>query len=281
MDMPTLKSLRTHSGRSEVDIGSGHRLFVRDWGKGVPVLFLAGWAMDSRLWGETMVALSHAGFRTIAYDRRGHGRSTDPGFYTYDALADDLAEVIDQLEVPSVAVVAHSGAGGEAIRYMTRYQDHRISHLVLVGATGPCMMQKLDNPDGIPAPLIEGVVTRIERDLDAWLDENTIPFAPTASPRILAWLQGMVLDCSREAIIEFQREIATSDFRQPVTQIRIPVTIIAGDRDVSAPIDLTARRYAALIEQSDLVVMRGAPHGMMVTHCRDLVSHLVTALRVK
>ncbi|WP_313557036.1 alpha/beta fold hydrolase [Agrobacterium cavarae] len=117
--------------------GDGHFLHVSDWGDGPPVLFLAGWAMDSRIWGETRLRLNDAGLRTIAYDRNGHGRSTDRATYSYDDLADDLAEVMRSLHLSNVTLVAHSGAGGEAIRYLSRYNGNRIKRLILVGATGP------------------------------------------------------------------------------------------------------------------------------------------------
>ena len=101
-----------------IEIDGGHKLHVRDWGSGPTILLMAGWAMDSRLWSETMTTLNDAGFRTVAYDRRGHGRSTDPGVVDYDMLADDLAKVINSLHLKEVTLVAHSGAGGETIRYV-------------------------------------------------------------------------------------------------------------------------------------------------------------------
>lgn len=129
-----------------VEIAGGHQLFVRDWGAGPPVLLLAGWAMDSRIWGETMMALNGHGLRTIAYDRRGHGRSTDPGTTDYDSLADDLCAVLDTLDLQNVTLVCHSGAGGEAIRYVSRHGEARLARIVLVGATGPRMLASVDNP---------------------------------------------------------------------------------------------------------------------------------------
>jgi non-heme chloroperoxidase len=136
------------TSQAHVEIGNGHHLFLRDWGEGPPVLLLAGWGMDSRLWGDVMLGLNARGLRTIAYDRRGHGRSTDPGVVNYDLLADDLATVLAALDLYDVTIIAHSGAGGEALRYLARHRDARVVKLVLVGAAGPRMMASDSNPDG-------------------------------------------------------------------------------------------------------------------------------------
>lgn len=168
-----------------VDIADGHRLFVRDWGSGRPVLLLAGWAMDSRIWGETMVALQAAGLRVTAYDRRGHGRSTDPGRIDYDLLADDLAAVIETLDLNDLTLVAHSGASGEVIRYVTRHGAGRVGRIILVGATGPCMLAGETNPNGVPREGFEAVVAQIETNLASWIEDNAQPFAPTASIRVI------------------------------------------------------------------------------------------------
>jgi pimeloyl-ACP methyl ester carboxylesterase len=113
-----------------ISVAGGHQLFVRNWGTGQPIVLLAGWGMDSRCWGETMIRLNRSGFRTIAYDRRGHGRSTDPGAYDYDSLSDDLAAVLDRLLLSDVILVGHSGAGGEIIRYLSRYGAGRARNYV-------------------------------------------------------------------------------------------------------------------------------------------------------
>lgn len=144
--------------------GDGHALFVRDWGEGPPVLLLAGWAMDSRIWGETMLALNAAGLRTIAYDRRGHGRSTDWGGHDFDALADDLAAVIAALDLSDVTLVAHSGAGGEAIRFCSRHGGGRVARLVLVGATGPRVLAP-PGEDGVDPAMLDALCTQLAGDL--------------------------------------------------------------------------------------------------------------------
>ena len=261
-----------------IPIDDGHQIYIRDWGAGQPVLFLAGWSMDGRVWGETMVALNEVGYRTIAYDRRGHGRSTDPGHYSYDVLADDLAAVIDALDLSNAVLVAHSGAGGEIIRYLTRHGAARVCRAVLVSATGPRMIAAGADELGIPPELVEPAIARIANDLPGWIGENITPFAPEANAETMRWLASMTRDASRRAIVDFQRTILTSDFTAEAQALGIPVTLIHGDQDLSAPIDLTARRYADLIPQATLTIYEGVAHGVIVTHAQRLAADIHAAL---
>jgi pimeloyl-ACP methyl ester carboxylesterase len=240
------------------------------------MLFLAGSGMDSRLWADTMVALNAHGIRTIAYDRRGHGRSSDPGTVDYDQLADDLAAVSAALDLRDLVLVAHSGAGGEAIRYIGRHGTDRLRQVVLVGATAPCPLLLPDNPEGIPSAAMDSLLAELSGDLAGWIDRNAAPFAPGVSPRLVDWLGGMMLDVSRRILVDFQQAILQADLRAEAAALRLPVTIVHGDRDASAPIDQSARRYAALIPGARLLVYEGAPHGLMLTDrdrlCRDLLA---------
>ena len=263
-----------------VEIGDGHRLFVRDWGAGPPVLLLAGWAMDSRIWAEVMVALNAQGARTIAYDRRGHGRSTDPGRIDYDCLADDLAAVLDALDLTEATLVCHSGAAGEAIRYVTRHGARRLRRIVFVGATGPKMMATADDPLGATAAMAAALQKQLSNDLAGWIDENVGPFAPGVSARMADWMGAMALDCSRRIAVDFQRVILAADLREEAASLPVPVTLVHGDQDVSAPIELTARRYAALIPDAELLIYEGAAHGLLVTHAQRLAADIAERIRL-
>jgi non-heme chloroperoxidase len=253
---------------------SGVELFVRDWGAGPPVLLLAGWAMTSDLWGSVMVRLTDIGLRAIAYDRRGHGRSSDPGKVDYDLLADDLAEVMEQMNLTDCTIVAHSGAGGEVLRYITRHGDDRISRVIFVGATLPAITRSASNPDGVDPALLEGTSRALASDLAGWIEANALPFAPGASSRTIDWLTAMVMGCSRRIVVDFQREIVRTDFRPELAAVTVPVTIIQGDRDVSAPPDLCGHRIAALLPSAEFLPYEGVAHGPMVTHADQLAEDI-------
>ncbi|HEX2940881.1 MAG TPA: alpha/beta hydrolase [Rhodopila sp.] len=262
-----------------VEIGGGHRLFVRDWGDGPSIVFLAGWGMESAAWAATMCALNQEGFRTIAYDRRGHGHSTDPGVIDYDCLADDLARVLERLDMREATIVTHSGAAGEAIRYVGRHGATRLSRLILLAPVGPCMHQREDNPEGFPKEAIAAVLQQIATDLPGWIDDNAELFAPGASRRTLDWIAGTVMNASLRALLDFQRAIAETDFRAEAASLRLPVSIIHGDRDYSAPLALTARRYAQLIPNAELIIYPAAAHGLMVTHAQPLAADIARSVR--
>ena len=254
---------------------SGADLFFRDWGAGQPVLLLAGWGMTSDLWGSVMLRLNAAGLRAVSLDRRGHGRSSDPGVLDYDLLADDLDDVMVALRLTRCTVVAHSGAGGEVVRCISRHGDARIARLVLVGATLPFPTRTADNPEGIDPALFEAVARQIADDLPGWIDANARPFAaPETSTRTLDWLAAMVMGCSRRALVDYYREVASTDFREELRRVRVPVTIIQGTLDVSAPEALCGRRTASLVPEAEYLSYEGVAHGPMVTHVGRLADDI-------
>jgi non-heme chloroperoxidase len=257
-----------------VKASNGHTLFVRDWGSGPPIMFLAGWAMPSDLWGPVMVMLGDKGFRTVAYDRRGHGRSSDPGVVDYDCLADDLAAVLEARDLQGCTVVAHSGAAGEVIRYVSRHGSARLSRIVLVGAQGPCLLQGDDNPNGIPRETFEVLLQQLKDDLPGWIDNNIEAFVPGASGGTRTWVAEMILGCSRRIAIDLQRTIAEADLRPEAQRLALPVTVIHGDLDASCHIDMTGRRYAKLIAGARYIEYEGAAHGLMLTHARRLADDI-------
>ncbi len=139
-----------------IETRDGTQLFYRDWGSGAPLVFISGWALTSDCWGYQMAPLSDSGLRCIAYDRRGHGRSSDPGRgFDYDTLADDLAAVLDALDLKNVTLVTHSMAGGEAVRYLSRHGSKRVARVALIAATLPFLTKTADNPDGIDPAVFE------------------------------------------------------------------------------------------------------------------------------
>jgi pimeloyl-ACP methyl ester carboxylesterase len=260
----------------------GAELFYRDWGNGTPVVFLAGWALPSDFWCYQMTPLSEAGFRCIAYDRRGHGRSSDPGRgFDYDTLADDLAAVLDALHLSSVQVVAHSMSAGEVIRYCRKRRGLGIQRIALIGPTLPCLVKTDDNPEGVDRCLLDATRRQILAEgFPSWLEANARPFVtPDTKAETITWLKNMMLSCSMKAVIECNRAMIEADFRTELKEIRIPTLIIHGDRDASAPIELTSRRIVPLMPEARLSVYEGAPHGLPATHATRLTEDLQTFLR--
>lgn len=262
--------------RGEVD------LFYRDWGAGTPVVFLASWSLSSDSWAYQMAPLAEAGLRCVAFDRRGHGRSSDPGRgYDFDTLADDLADLLGALDLNGVTLVTFSAGAGEAVRYLTRHGARRVARLAMIAPTTPLLVRRPDNPDGIDPACLESLRRdQILRDWPQWLAENARPFAgPDASEAMLDWLRAMALQASLQGLAAFHCELSNADFRDELPRLDLPVLVIQGERDTTCPVDLTGRRTAALIPGSRLEVYEGAPHGVIVSHAARLARDLVEFVR--
>jgi non-heme chloroperoxidase len=263
-------SLSPTPGDLLVRTPDGQHLAVQDWGSGNPIVFLAAWALPSDMWVYQMVPLSERGFRTVAFDRRGHGRSSRPGTgYDFDTLADDVAAVLDALDLRNVTLVGMSMAGGEMVRYVTRYGTARLARLVFVAtASTPFLVRTPDNPAGIPADRFELFRQQmLLRDYPKWLEDNRAAFfLPETSPQMQEWVRTMMLGTSLKALIECHRSLTATDFRRELPKIDLPALVIHGDKDASAPLDLTGRPTARLLPSAQLTIYEGAPHGLFVTH---------------
>lgn len=262
---------------------SNVELFYRDWrGAGHPVVgrtfvFVAGWSLPSESWSYQMMALCEAGHRVIAYDRRGHGRSSDPGGgYDLDTLAGDLAAVLDTLDLHDAILVGHSMGCNEILRYLGRHGSARVAGAALLGTMTPCLLRRPDNPDGIDAGTCTFVQRELMSDFPRWIDDNMVPFVLPETPQGMRdWLRNMALGASLQALVECNRALAHSDLRAELPSIDIPVLLIAGTGDASAPFELTARPTATLIPGARLKVYEGAPHGMFITHMAQVNGDLL------
>jgi non-heme chloroperoxidase len=266
---------------SFIETRDGTQLFYRDWGTGTPLVFMSGWALTSDCWGYQMAPLSES-TRCIAYDRRGHGRSSDPGRgFDADTLADDLAAVLDALDLKNVTLVAHSMAGGEAVRYLSRYGPQRVERIALISTTLPFMTKTADNPDGIdPAVFENGRRNVLLRDFPKALRDNMRPFGVAeTSDAMLDWISGLMLRCSMKALIECNRALTSTDFRPDLAKVDVPTLIVHGDKDVSAPLAITGRKTAALLPQATVKIYEGAPHGLFLTHAERLNKDLLEFTR--
>jgi pimeloyl-ACP methyl ester carboxylesterase len=255
----------------------GTRLFVQDFGSGRPVLLLSAWTFDASTWGSHIVALNAQGFRCIAPDRRGHGRSETPSTgYDLDTLTADVAAVIEQRELRDVALVGFSMGSVEAVNYLERFGSERIARLVLVAPTTPFLVRTEDNPDAVPQAMIDADNASIGRDFAKWMAANEAPFFTPETPEITrAWIRDMMLRVPLPVALACRNTIASADLRSAAARIDRPTLIVQGDKDASAPLPLTGAKTARLIKGSKLVVYGGAPHALPLTHGERLLSDLL------
>jgi non-heme chloroperoxidase len=253
-------------------------LFYRDWGAGAPVLFCAAWALSSVAWQYQMLSVVDAGHRAVAYDRRGHGRSDDPGRgYDYDTLSADLAAVIESLDLRDLTLMAHSMASGEVVRYLSRYGEDRVARVMLLAPTTPFLLKTEDNPVGVDGEFFAQRREEWRQDFARWIMDNEGPYfgdgLPDCSVSSLLrdWTKADMLAASLQAVIDFQLSASQTDFRAELSRVGVPTLVVQGDGDASAPLALTGARTADLVPDCEFIVYENAPHGLYLTH-RDRVS---------
>ncbi|MBV9564745.1 MAG: alpha/beta hydrolase [Bradyrhizobium sp.] len=250
----------------------GTRLFSRDWGRGPAILFVSGLWLNSQAWQYQMIRLCDAGFRCVAFDRRGHGRSDDPGGgYDMDTLADDVAAVIEHYDLHDFVLVGHSMGGAECVRYLTRHGSGRVRRLVLIAPTTPYLPRTADNPQGVDPAVTQGMRAALVKDFPGLVGANIRPFVePGTSDRMIDWIMAMMFQTSLQATMDCNQALSTADFRGELPQLELPTLVIQGDKDVSVPLDISGRRTAALMKNARLVVYEGAPHGLIYTRIEQL-----------
>lgn len=261
--------------RTDVTTSDGVRLHAKDWGNGAPILFIHAWSMSSDFWEYQMYPLSMQGFRCVAYDRRGCGRSEDSGDgYDLDTLADDLACVIDQLDLSDATLVGHSLGSNEVVRYLARHGSPRVKRAVLVAGGTPPLLKCDDNPDGIDPAFFAASRAAYVANRAKWLEDNSGPFfMPDTSPGIINWTRTMMMQSSFRAAAETQRTFAGTDLRPDLQKIDIPVMIIHGTADASIPITF-GRRTQKFLRDWRTIEYDGAPHGLPVTHAERLAKDI-------
>ena len=266
---------------ARIRTSDGTELFYRDWGRGKPALFVHAWALSSKMWAYQIAHLGEHGVRCIAFDRRGHGRSDVPnGGYDLDTLADDLASVIEQLDLHDVALVGMSAGANEILNYVDRYGTDRVSRIALLGPTTPFVMRTADNPYGAPLEYFEQNWKTWSSDFPKWVEDNKLPFfTPETSPQMMDWLISILLEVSIPVAIATNRGIVTKDLRPVLAKVDRPVLILQGDKDQSAPLELTGRLTAAGIKGAVLKVYPGGPHGLFVTHMMEVNADLLEFIK--
>jgi non-heme chloroperoxidase len=254
-----------------VETGDGTHLYWMQWGPtgGAPtILFLNSAGMTTQMWDYQMVAFAEQGYRCIGVDRRGHGRSGQPaGGYDTDTFADDLATVIETLDLHGLTIISHSMASQELVRYLSRHGSARVARIVLLSPTTPFLLKTADNPNGIPEEVFAALRDSWRKDYLKWIDDNTDPFfVPETSRGLRRWLAAMLAQWPVRFAIACNESMTRTDFRGDLRKVSVPALVVHGDRDASAPLALTGIPTAALIPGSRLEVYEGAPHGLMYTH---------------
>lgn len=249
----------------------GLRLFHKDWGSGSPIVFVHAWAMSSDFWEYQMAPLAMQGFRCLAFDRRGNGRSEDNGRgYDLDTLSDDLACLIEQFDLDDVTLVGHSLGASEVVRYMARHGTGRVKRAVLVAGGTPPLVKSADNPDGLDRAMFDAVRDALLADRGKWLRDNAAPFfTPETSAAMQDWTMAMMMQASLLAMVETVDLSSTTDLRRDLARIDVPVLVIHGTADQSIPYAF-GRRTLDHLADGRMITYEGAPHGLLVTHAARL-----------
>ena len=261
------------------------KLYVKDWGAGRPVILMSGWPLSSDSWDDQAMALANSGFRTIAYDRRGFGRSSQPwSGYNYDTLADDLAAVIDQTGAKDAVLVGFSMGGGEVARYMSRHGGKSVSQAVLVSSVVPYMLKTSDNPDGTDQAVFDKMAEGIKEDRAKFFAGFFKDFfgvnllSHPASAELMEWARSQAMQASLKATLACAKSFASTDFRPDLAAFNVPTLIIHGTDDKTVPIDAAGRAAASGIAQATLIEYDGAPHGLFATEKDRLTLDLLQFL---
>jgi non-heme chloroperoxidase len=251
----------------------GTSIFYKDWGSGQPVVFSHGWPLNADAWDDQAMLVAGNGFRAIAHDRRGHGRSSQPwAGNDMDTYADDLAELMDTLDLREAILVGHSTGGGEVTRYLGRHGSARVTKAVLVGAIPPLMLKTDANPGGTPIEAFDAIRAGVSGDRSQFYKDLAMPFygANRAGSKVSEgvreafWLWSMQVGL--KGAYDCVRVFSETDLTEDLKRIDVPTLIIHGDDDQIVPIGDSALLSSKLVKDATLKVYPGAPHGLFATH---------------
>jgi len=271
---------------STITTTDGTQIYYKDWGSGAPVVFSHGWPLSADAWEDQMLFLGAHGYRCIAHDRRGHGRSSQPwNGNEMDTYADDLATLSEKLDLKKVIHVGHSTGGGEVARYIGRHGTKRVSKAVLIGAVPPQMLKTAANPGGLPMEVFDQIRTGVLADRSQFFKDLSIPFYGANRPgakvsqglRDSFWLQGM--QAGFKGVFDCIKAFSETDFTDDLKKFDVPTLILHGDVDQIVPIGASAMLSSKLVKDSTLKIYPGAPHGMCSTLKDQVNTDLLSFLK--
>jgi len=263
----------------------GTRIFYKDWGSGRPVVFSHGWPLDADAWDAQMLFLVQKGFRVIAHDRRGHGRSDQPAQgNNMDTYADDLAAVLDALDIKGATLVGHSTGGGEVAHYVGRHGVKRVAKVVLIGAVPPTMAKSAAYPNGLPLEVFDNIRKGVAENRSQFYKDLAVPFFGFNRPNAKVsqgtidafWAQGMAGGILGQYLCI--KEFSEVDYTEDLKKITVPTLILHGDDDQIVPIDNAAKLSAKIVKNATLKVYPGASHGMCVINADQVNADLLAFL---
>jgi non-heme chloroperoxidase len=267
---------------STFKLKDGTELFYKDWGAGAPVVFSHGWPLNADAWDAQMLFLAEHGYRVIAHDRRGHGRSSQPWEGNdMSRYADDLAELMEHLDLKDAVLVGHSTGGGEVARYIGRHGTQRVSKAVLISAVTPLMLKTENNPGGLPLSVFDEIRKGVVDNRPQFFRDLATPFygfnragAKVSQGTLDAfWYAGML--CSIKSAYDCIKAFSETDFTEDLKKMTVPTLVLQGDGDQIVPIDVSARLSAKIVPNGTLKVYPGAPHGMCTTHADQVNADLL------
>jgi non-heme chloroperoxidase len=262
------------------------QIYYKDWGEGPPVVFSHGWPLCSDAWEDQMLFLAGHGFRCIAHDRRGHGRSSQPWQGNeMDSYADDLSALVDALDLKGAIHVGHSTGGGEVARYIGRHGTKRVAKAVLIGSVTPLMLKTATNPGGLPMEKFDEIRAAVLGDRSQFFQDLSGPFYGANRPnakvsqglRDSFWFQGMM--AGQKAVYDCIRAFSETDFTDDLKRFDVPTLILHGDDDQIVPIGASARLAAQLVRGAQLKVIPGAPHGLCSTLKQQVNAELLAFVK--
>ena len=271
---------------STITVKDGTTIYYKDWGKGPVVTFSHGWPLSSDAWDGQMLFLAQNGFRVVAHDRRGHGRSSQPSSGNdMNGYADDLAAVIEALDLKAATLVGHSTGGGEVTRYIGRHGTKRVAAAVLIGAVPPILLKSATNPEGIPVEVFDGLRSSLAKDPSQFWEDFASIFYGANRPGAKV-SQGMLdqfwlwsMQGGLKNLYESVKAFSETDFHEDLKKFDVPTLVMHGEDDQVVPINISGKRSAKLIKGAKEIFYPGMPHGLTATNADQVNADLLNFVK--